>query len=42
MYGGGLEWKLAHVCFFLSLLDETMWRGHSYETSSDGFSSITV
>ena len=41
MYGGGLEWKLTLVWFFLSLVDETVWRGHSYETSSDGFSSVT-
>ena len=41
MYGGGLEWKLT-VCFFLSLVDKTVWRGHSHETPSDGFSSITI
>lgn len=33
MYGGGLEWKLTHLCFLLSLVDET---------SSDRVSSITI
>lgn len=42
MYGGGLEWKLTHLCFLLSLVDESVWRVHSYETSSDRVSSITI
>lgn len=37
MYGGGLEWKLTHLCFLLSLVDETVWRVHSYETLPIGF-----